>query len=153
MPSDLAVVPHMHHVVDLGALADARDSQRRAVDATICPDLHVIADLHAADLWKLLVAAAGEDEPEAVRAQHAARVQHHTIADGHRTVNRDVRIENAVVADPRSRSDRTTGADPGSVSDLRATANRCVRSDRGILGHARILSDNRACMNAWNHIL
>ena len=45
-------------VVELHTVADVRGAQRRAVDARIRADLHVVADLHIADLRKLQILAA-----------------------------------------------------------------------------------------------
>ena len=60
MFSDPAVVSDLHLVVDLRSLADHRLTERRAVDARICADLHIIFYPHDSDLRDLFVAAALE---------------------------------------------------------------------------------------------
>ena len=58
----------MHHVVELGSLADTRYAERRTIHTCVGPNLDAIADLHSAYLWELLITAATHHEAEAVRA-------------------------------------------------------------------------------------
>ena len=61
---------------------------------------------HAADLRDLLVGAvAALREPEAVAADHDAVLQDDAVADAHALADRDVGVDDAVVADLRKASD------------------------------------------------
>src|SRR5439155_5233970 len=60
VPADLAVVAHLHEVVDLGAGPDARRLERPAVDRRAGADLDVVADLDVAELRDLDVPAVVE---------------------------------------------------------------------------------------------
>ena len=71
VPPDAAIVPHVHHVVELGAFADQGDAQRRAVHAGIGADFYEVADLYAAHLREFVLAIVLEDVAETVCADDA----------------------------------------------------------------------------------
>ena len=62
----------VNQVVDLGAVSDAGDSERGAIDARIRADFNIVADLDGTDLGKFLIVSAGEDKSKSIGAQHAA---------------------------------------------------------------------------------
>ena len=64
--TNLIVVADHDQVVDLGAVADPRGLERRAVDGAIGPDLHVVADFHAPRLRDFDMAALNEPVSEPV---------------------------------------------------------------------------------------
>src|SRR5581483_7514702 len=64
----VAVVPDLHQVVDLGAAADDRLAEGRAVDRAVGPDLDVVLDAEASHLRDLPVGPTVEGVAEAVGA-------------------------------------------------------------------------------------
>src|SRR5690606_1866453 len=128
-PADADVVADLHQVVDLRALADDRTAKAGAVDRGAGADLHVIADLHDADLLDLDVAPAGEfvaktvaaDDRAAVHddattehaafAHGAACVQHAVLAEAGTAADEGAGMNRAAVADPDFSLDHRTGAD------------------------------------------
>src|SRR5712691_3293706 len=99
MASDAAVMPHMHHVIDFGALSDFSDADGGAIHAGVGADLDEVADLDAANLREFFVAAFLEDESEAIRADDAPGVQDGAFPDTHAVVEGDVRVQQAAIAD------------------------------------------------------
>src|SRR5260370_19042592 len=69
--SNAAVVADMHHIVELGSITYGSDSEGCAIDAGICADFDVIADLDAPDLRKFFVMVTGAGEAEAVSPENA----------------------------------------------------------------------------------
>ncbi len=92
------VVPDLDLVVELDAVADHGVLDRAAIDGRVGADLDVIADAHAADLRDLEPAALFAREPEAVGADHAARMQHAARADAHPRPQRHPGHELGIVA-------------------------------------------------------
>ena len=96
-------VRDVHEVVDLGAGADARLADRRAIDRRVGADLDVVFDHDVGVLRNLQVRAVLlPREAEPVAADDDAVVQRHAIADDDALANRDLRVDDAVVADPRA---------------------------------------------------
>ena len=80
--ADVAVVAHVHQVVELRSAADPRLLQRAAVDGRVGADLHVVLN-HQRPLLRKLRVRAGlrvAHIAKSVRAQHRARMNHHAIA-------------------------------------------------------------------------
>ncbi len=85
--ADLAVVADVDQIVELGAVTDAGDAERCAVDAGVGADLDIVADDHFADLRELdVVAVFVEREAEAIGADHAAGVEDGVAADAHAVI-------------------------------------------------------------------
>src|SRR5262249_34034405 len=123
MLTDHDVVPHLDEVIDLGAPADDRFAERRAVDSRVRTDLDVVLDADDADLRDLPVLLAVPDVSESVRADDRARVEHAAAADRAAVVDDGVGVEATV------RADRDVGAHGGARADHRARANPRARSD------------------------
>src|SRR6185437_2725098 len=98
MAPDAAVVPHMHHVIELRAFADGGDAERRAIHAGIGADLHEIADLHAADLRKLVPAVVIHHKTKTVGADHRAGMDDCAAPDVHIVVYGYVGMQDAAFA-------------------------------------------------------
>ena len=56
----------------------------------------------------------------------------------HALANRDLRVDDAVVADPRAGPDRDVGIDDGPRADRRAGADRHERADRDVRTERRV---------------
>src|SRR6201999_1260717 len=54
------VVRDLHQIIDLGAFADFRDAETRAIERRICADLHVVLDHHGSDLRYFFVTPGNE---------------------------------------------------------------------------------------------
>src|SRR3569623_216717 len=147
--TDRHVVRHLDQVVELDALLDHRVFQRPAVDGGAGADLDIVADQHAADLRELLPAAVVRRKTEAVRADHAARVQDGTIPHFAAVIQRDVGVQQTVVADAGMVADNAVGADNracahhGAGADHRAGANAGVGGYPGVYGNRRRGMDAR----------
>ncbi len=118
------VVRDMDEVVDFHAPPDERPAERPAVNRRVRSDLHVVFhhhDSHVTDLDELPLAAR---EPEAVRAEDRARVDHHPASDSAAFADRDVRPENSVLADRRSRTEKDARVKDGSSADRRTLSHR-----------------------------
>ena len=149
VPPDAAVVRHVHHVVELGALADPGDAERGAVHAGVGADLDIAFDHHAADLRELFVVVARHHEPEAVGADDAAGVQDRARADVHVVVERDVGVQHA---SPRPATTRLPIEQPAPMrqrAPMRgARADAHLRSDRNIRADIGAFADHRRRVDA-----
>src|SRR5262249_54427417 len=56
------IVADLHHVVDLGALADDRIAKRTTIDRCSSADLYIVLNDDASDLWDLKMPAGSHDE-------------------------------------------------------------------------------------------
>ena len=90
----------MHEVVELHTVSEHSVAQSAAVDGGVCADFDIVANPHAADLGKFLIAPLLENEPKTVRANHAARVKDRPVANRDLGVDRDAGAEHAVLTDP-----------------------------------------------------
>ena len=79
---NLAVVPDVNQVVDLGAAPDASDFERSTIDGRVRPDLYVISNFQAPYLGKFFVVSGRlvADIAEAVAAQHRSGMNNHAAA-------------------------------------------------------------------------
>ncbi len=98
--ADVYVVADLDQIVDLRTLADPRLAESPTVDAGISPDLYVVFEDDRTDLRKFDVAfIAVADISEAVRSDHNARMQDHTVADHRIIFNEYVRMQDTFTAD------------------------------------------------------
>lgn len=69
--ADPDIVGDVDHIIDLGAFADPRFTERTPVDATVSTDLDVILDSDGADLRKLqMLAILSPNVTKSVRTDH-----------------------------------------------------------------------------------
>ena len=124
---------YLYEVVDFRAGLNAGFANRGAIDGRIGADLHIVFDHHDAGLGNLLVRAVGTaDESIAVAADHRAVLQHHAMADDDPLANRDLRVNDAVIADRRAVADRHVRVDHRAIAHAHASPDRHERTD----GHA-----------------
>src|SRR5208282_846647 len=90
--ADFAVVPDMHLVVELDAAMQHRRSHHRAIDRRIRPDLDIILDYYAADLWNLDQVALFLDEAETIGADYRAVQNRHPISNHRAFANRGLAV-------------------------------------------------------------
>src|SRR5882757_2865927 len=92
MRANLHVVPDVNKVVELHAFGDASVVQRAAIDGGVCADLHLVGDLHDADLRKFPVAAIAIDIAKTVRTNDCSRMNLDAMADPRARVHSYVRM-------------------------------------------------------------
>jgi UDP-N-acetylglucosamine acyltransferase len=143
VPADAAVVRDVNHVVELDAVSDLCNSQRRAVDARVRADLDIIADSDAPDLRELLVVVARERKTEPVRADDASRVQHGAAADRDVVIDCDARMQHAILAQRDAAAYRAPRPDAAARADTRASADGNERPDFGSVRDCCAGIDNR----------
>lgn len=102
--ADVHVVADLDQVVELHAIFDDRVFEGTAIDAGIGPDLDIVADADGTELFDLDPRTFVRGQPEAVGANHHARVQQTAGADGAALRHRDARLEHRVGTDPGPRS-------------------------------------------------
>src|SRR5438045_4450527 len=80
--ADDDVVADVHQIIDLDAATDHGGIERSPINGSVGADLHVVANLQAADLRKGLVAAGllVAHVAEAGAAQHRPGVHRHPVA-------------------------------------------------------------------------
>src|SRR5690348_6814537 len=117
--SDADIVAHVHQIIQLRAPADDGQVQSPAIHGSIGADLHVVADLQAANLGKLFVAAGGgvAHIAEAVAAQHRAAVHDNTVAQAHPGVDCHIGSDVALAADLDPGANNAAGANSAAVAD------------------------------------
>ena len=141
--ADVAVVPDLDQVVDLGAAPHHRVAEGGAVDGGIGPDLHVVLDAEPADLRDLAVHASVEGVAEAVGAEHRAGVDDHPVADLDPLAHDDPGMEPDVLSEHGPRTHERQRPHPAARADHRARVHHRERAHRGgpvdprVLGHAR----------------
>ena len=91
MLANLDVVRDLHEVVNFSALADDRRAECGAIHGRVRADFHIVADDDIAHLRHFAVKAGIKNVTEAVRADHRAGMNAHTLADLRARINRDVR--------------------------------------------------------------
>src|SRR5579862_2178773 len=126
--ADAAIMAYVHHIVQLGALADPRYAQGGAVHAGIGADLHEVADLHAAHLGEPVIAVVLKDVTEPIRPDHTAGMQNHTAANVHVVVNGDVGVEHTAFSQHHALADGAAGADAAGQADARTVADGGMRA-------------------------
>ena len=135
--ADLAVVRHLHEVVDLAPAPDHGDAEGGAVDRGVRADLHVVLDPHPAHLGDLAVGAPVEGIAEAVGAQHRAGVDDDAVADLHPVAHDHPGIELDVLAEAGALSHEAERAHPAAPADARASLHDREGPDRGGLDPPR----------------
>src|SRR6185369_10001655 len=149
VPSDAAIMAHMHHVIDLGAFADRGNTERRAVNAGIRADLDEVAQLDSADLREFFITAALHDKTEAVRANHAAGMQDDAAADPDVVIDRDVGMQQAALADGDAATDTAPCPDRCGGADVRSFTDAHMRSNRNTFADSCVRGDHGGDVNAW----
>jgi len=117
MPADLAVVPDMNQVVELGAISDPGVVQRPAIHARIGADLDIVSNLHPSDLRELLVVIGFHDKSESVGTDYGTRIQDDPVSQANVAINLSSRFESALDAESRITCDESLSADDGARSD------------------------------------
>src|SRR2546428_10711050 len=129
MTSDAHVMRNLHEVVDLRPLADDCVAQRTPIDCGIAADLNVIFDNDLTELWKLVMAAFGEDVAESIRSDHCSRVNHDAAADARARINGDARMKNAANPDLDTTTEKSSRANESARAHAHAVFDHNVRAD------------------------
>src|SRR4030095_3365327 len=117
------VVADLNQVVDLGAFANNRRTQRSPIYRHIRADLYVLANDHIADLGHLPVASLVQYIPKTISADHAARVNPHPVAHFRPGIKHDLGkemnlfTELAVLTQVIASAQNTPGSDPHLVPE------------------------------------
>src|SRR4030081_3594220 len=90
--ADVTVVTDVHHVINLRAAADARATQRRAIDAGVSAQFDVVFDQHGPNLGKLVITRLAAYVTETIRANDNARMEDDAIAYGYAIFQENVRM-------------------------------------------------------------
>lgn len=120
-----AIMRNVRQIVDLGAGPDPRGSEGPARNTDIAEDLNVILDNDRADLRDLYIFPLVPDEPVTVNADPRPGMEDDPPADLNAVVDRNGRVDNAVVPDLDLFTDTNKGmdghafADPGAFGDHR----------------------------------
>src|SRR3981081_452470 len=102
MFTHLHVVPDLDQIIDLGPLPDHGFAERGASDCRPGADFHIVLDPDDADLRDLVMLPLVKREPITIGADDHAGMNDAPTADARAVVNRDVRINDAVIADDRT---------------------------------------------------
>src|SRR5208282_4892846 len=119
--ANLNVVGNLHQIIDFHAVGNPRGFERAAIDRRIRADLHVVADLDAADLRKFPVAPFAADVPKPVAPDNRAGVHLDAIPQSRAGIERHARMKAASLPDTRAAShkakrlDHRPGADPDFI--------------------------------------
>ena len=117
---DLAVVPDVNQVVDLGAAPDASHFESTPIDSCVRSDFYVVSDLETPDLGKFLVAPGRlvADVSEAIAAQHRTGMNNHSVAQPRSAIDRHVGIKFTIATDADLGTDYGPSANPGLIADF-----------------------------------
>jgi len=116
-------MPDVDHVVELDAIANRRGAKCGSIDGRVGSDFDIVADESLADLWKLIVMAAVENEAKAVGSEDSAGVNDNARADFDVGIDGDVGMDHGVwpnvdmVADAGAGGDGSTFAYDGVRAD------------------------------------
>src|SRR5207244_685152 len=116
VPAHPAVMAHLDEVIDLGPRADGGRAKGAAVDGGARADFHVGADVHAALLRHLGVAAVLEPVAEAIRTQDGIGMNHRPSADARAVIKDRVRIDGHVIADPAIPADDHAAVNAAAIA-------------------------------------
>jgi hypothetical protein len=117
MVANLAIVGDVNHVVELYSVADLCEAQRCAVDAGVCTDLDIVADLDPAHLRELFPLAVDWYEAKTVGPDDGPGMDDRPLTDFDTVVDRDARMDYRVLAYLDVRAYAATGVDLDAVSD------------------------------------
>ena len=138
---------HLDEVVDLGAAADDGLAQRRSIDAGAGADLDVVLDAGDARLRNLAVHGAIalaleiEGETEAIRADHAVRLEDDPISDQAALADDGAGPEDAVLPHLGEVENARAGMESGPRPDAGARPDVGSRQNRGGGMHFRARVD------------
>src|SRR6187549_928095 len=129
MAPNLAVVPNLNEVVDLGPFADHGIADRAAVDGRVRADLDIVLDDDPADLRDFPIAGGAGQKAKAILSDAHAPMDHDAVAD-QRMHNGGRRSDRAVAPDPHLRAYHGSRPDDGAGTDFRAWPNHRSGIDR-----------------------
>src|SRR5690242_20467427 len=143
MPANADIVAYLDQVVDLGAFPDHGVAKSTTIDRGAGSDLDLVLNDNTPDLRDLDVAASSHDEPKAVLADLAPRMNNDPIANqriadcragADRTISSYSHVgpDNSIGPDDRPTADFNTGAENGSRLDRNAAFQPCTFVNMGV---------------------
>src|SRR5690606_34570284 len=120
MSTDPIVVPDLHQIIDLGAVADHRAANRAPVDRGVAPDLDIVAENASPDLWQAPVATIQPDKPEPVLPHPRPAVYDAAIPHNHPRIQRCLGMDHTVPADTRAGTDHRVRPDVRAFPQMHA---------------------------------
>lgn len=139
--SDVAVVSHMDHVVELRSFTNSRTTERATIDSRVRTQLDVVFDNDCANLRKLVVTHVAANITKAVGANDNSRVQNDSVADCHAVFNENIRMDNAVRADADVIADFSSSSNLRSITNRRILANANERADKDVAADLCLCGD------------
>ena len=110
MLTNVAVVPDVNHIVELGTLPYSGAAQCTSINRRVSAQFHIVFDYDRADLWKFVIAHLIAHIAKAISAYNYARMKYHAIADRDAIFNENIRMNHAIIADPHVVSNLCPGA-------------------------------------------
>src|SRR5882724_12395322 len=139
--SDVAVVSHMDHIVELRSFTNSRTTERAPIDSRVRAQLDVVFDNYCANLRKLVMTHVPANITKAVGANDNARVQNDSVTDCHAVFNENIRMDNAVRADADVIADFHSGANLRAITNRRVLADTNERADKDVAADLRVGGD------------
>ena len=135
MFADLAVVRELNQVVDFRAAPHAGVAHRAAVNRGVRADFHIIAQRYRARLRNFEPVFAGKRQPEAVRADDAARMDFHALAQRAAVVHGNVRMQKAACTQRAAVFHHRVRQNAAAFAQHRIFADIHVRADFAACRH------------------
>jgi hypothetical protein len=104
-------------------------TESSAVYTGVRSNLHVVFDFYRANLGKFLIVILDQRKSESVSPDHATRVEQNPGTDPNAVIQRDMRPEHSVVADPNRIANGTVSSHSTVLTDDRSVTYRSERSD------------------------
>ena len=92
MLADAAVVANVDPIIELGTLADGRNTQRGTVHTGIGADLNIVPQFHRTDLRNFVIPATRHFEAKAICADDGSGVENRPGTDAYAVINSDARV-------------------------------------------------------------
>ena len=125
------IVPDLHQVIDLGALADQRSAKSRTIDRTIGSDFNIVLQNYVSNLRDFLMTAPDEFVSKSVTSNHNARVKSHSIVQNTFGLDRTTRHHPAIISDLSVPTHEYLRLEMRSLTNSRPLFDYAKRSDRG----------------------
>ena len=145
--ADIAVVPHVHHVVELRSATYARAAKRRAVNTRMRANLNIIFNDDSPDLRKLLIAEVMTNITKTICANAHTRMQYHATSNRNSVVENDIWLKHTVVPNRHVVSEHHTSFQPRVSADARVLTNDYVRTNICTKRNISSLSNSSRRMN------
>jgi len=150
--SGFNIVGYVDEIINFRARSNYRAAGFGTIDGTVCADLNILANLNVTHMRDFVAMVPNSHVAESIGPNHRSAVNDRAIPESGICVERNIRMENAIVSNLAVIANIAAGHNYGSSAYSDVVTQRYILANAGIFADVNIVASNNARMDTGLNI-